>query len=163
MRKLQCGTISELAALRYYAEQGYSLFLPYDHDTQVDFIALKGTEMIRVQVKTASVYRNTRRGAYRCVQLNGYTPDDFDELFVLDPATQRQWRIPWKTIGLPASVLVLNRVDQDGLPCEYQNASKKRIETNQWRVDALDRTVHRQPDRPGAPADPGHGPGPDGP
>lgn len=154
---MQCGTISELTALRYYAEQGYSLFLPYNHDTPVDFIALKGTEMIRVQVKSATVYRHPRGSTYLGVQLTGYTIEDFDELFVVEVTSPRRWRIPWRDLKLAASFLTLDKLDADGKPCPYQRLSKKRPDTNQWRVDALDRTVHRELLGPGSAASSGSG------
>jgi hypothetical protein len=137
MRSTQCGTISELTAMRYYVEQGYSLFLPYDHDTSVDFIAQRGTQMIRVQVKTATTRRNNGC-SYLGAEVAGYKPEDFDELFVVDTRNVRMWRIPWATLGLKAELITLNRVDSDGRPRPYAKRSPKRIDTDQWRVDAPD-------------------------
>lgn len=47
------GCVSELKAQMFYAKEGYEIFTPLG-PTVCDFIAVKGEEVIRVQVKTVN-------------------------------------------------------------------------------------------------------------
>lgn len=56
-RRLQ-GNIGEAKAALYYTEKGYEVFLPTVNAKHVDLIAIKDSEVIRVQVKTTSYMPN---------------------------------------------------------------------------------------------------------
>lgn len=52
-RRLQ-GSLGEAKAILYYTEQGYEVFLPTVNARDVDLVAIKGSKVVRVQVKTSS-------------------------------------------------------------------------------------------------------------
>ena len=54
------GDAGEMSAMYWLVSQGAAVFLPVGHSPHVDLIADFGDELVRVQVKTASVYRNRR-------------------------------------------------------------------------------------------------------
>lgn len=56
-RKLQ-GNIGEAKAILYYTEVGYEVFLPTTNASDIDLIAVKGSESIRVQVKSSSYMKS---------------------------------------------------------------------------------------------------------
>lgn len=78
------GAINELRIQLLYSKNGYDVFIPTHPKTRADFIAVKGTEVIRVQVKTAQY-----NGPYIQSRLDiggvRYTAEDCDVIvFVLD-------------------------------------------------------------------------------
>jgi hypothetical protein len=128
------GQINELTASLYYARLGYSIFLPLCPDTPVDFVAIRGTETIRVQVKSSSVLK----ARYVFVATAGakgrrYGADDFDELFVVGP--RHNWRIPWKDCRQQKS-MVLGVVDANGDYTHNLRSDARRIDATSWRVNA---------------------------
>src|SRR5688500_14075632 len=54
------GDLGEFSAMHWLAQQGYALYLPLGHSPNVDLIAERGDELIRVQVKTSTVLRRDR-------------------------------------------------------------------------------------------------------
>ena len=54
------GDIGELSAMGWLITQGAKVFLPFGHSPDVDLVADFGDELLRVQVKTSTVYRNAR-------------------------------------------------------------------------------------------------------
>lgn len=63
MDKRKQGDIGVAEAIRYYTRLGYEVFHPLTEATRVDLIALKGTEILRIQCKTC-VYRVKNRNSY---------------------------------------------------------------------------------------------------
>jgi PD-(D/E)XK endonuclease len=93
--------------MHWLAEHGYDVFIPLGHSPDVDLIALRDSEVLRVQVKTTQVFRNGRwaaavatRGGNR--SWNGivkrFSPERCDRLFV-HVADGRRWFIPSVAVG----------------------------------------------------------------
>lgn len=96
------GDLGELSAIDWLGAQGYALYLPLGHSPDVDLIALDGERTMRVQVKTATVYRNRRWEVTLCTRggnrsWNGlvkyFSAVRCGRLFVL-VADGRRWYIP---------------------------------------------------------------------
>jgi PD-(D/E)XK endonuclease len=62
------GDIGELSALGWLVRQGAKVYLPYGHSPDVDLIADLGDRLLRVQVKTSTVYRNNRFDVTICTR-----------------------------------------------------------------------------------------------
>lgn len=97
------GAINEVKAQLYFMDKDYDVFTPVHAKTRADFIAIKGEEVLRVQVKTAQyngVYIQSRLD----VNNARYTSKDCDVIvFVLD---SRMWIAPISEIsGLPSVCL----------------------------------------------------------
>lgn len=84
------GAIAELKAAQFFLENDYEIFFPTTAST-ADFIAMKGSELIRVQVKSAYymerpgssyVQVTTRRNSGEYVG-KLYTKEDYDLLVVV--------------------------------------------------------------------------------
>lgn len=96
------GDLGELSAIDWLGSQGYSLYLPLGHSPDVDLIADDGQVLLRVQVKTATVYSNRRWEVTLCTRggnqsWNGlvkhFSAERCDRLFVL-VGDGRRWYIP---------------------------------------------------------------------
>ena len=97
------GDLGELSALEWLITHGYSINLPYGHSPHCDLVAEDGPTLLRVQVKTSTVFRNGR-----CVCTRGgnqswsglvkrLDPARIDYLFAL-VADGRRWFIPSEAI-----------------------------------------------------------------
>jgi hypothetical protein len=53
----QQGDLGELSAMTWLTEQGYDVYLPWGHAPDVDMVAVRDDEIIRVQVKTTRCFR----------------------------------------------------------------------------------------------------------
>jgi hypothetical protein len=96
------GDLGELSAIDWLGAQGYALYLPLGHSPDVDLIALDGERVLRVQVKSSTVYSNDRWHVTICTRggnrsWNGlvkrFDAARCDGLFVL-VADGRRWYIP---------------------------------------------------------------------
>jgi hypothetical protein len=96
------GDLGELSAMEWLGSQGYSVYVPVGHSSDVDVIANGGEELLRVQVKTSTQYRKRRWGVALCTRggnqsWNGtvkrFSAARCDWLFVL-VADGRRWFIP---------------------------------------------------------------------
>ena len=59
MTTKQKGNLTELQCLAGFVEQGYNVSIPYGEDSKYDFIADIDGKLIRVQVKTSSLRKDT--------------------------------------------------------------------------------------------------------
>ena len=101
------GDLGELSAMQWLVWQGYSLYLPVGHSPDVDLIAERDGELLRVQVKTSTVYRGGRwevtiatRGGNQSWSglVKRFSPRRCDRLFVL-VADGRRWFIPARDVA----------------------------------------------------------------
>lgn len=49
------GALSEITAMKWFANKNYEVYVPVSGSTICDFVAISGTEVIRVQVKTVNM------------------------------------------------------------------------------------------------------------
>lgn len=99
------GAKSELLVSYKLTERGYSVFFPLLTQSDVDLVALKGSETLRVQVKTASkikvedkYYLQARlqsRGSGNGY-IRTYDKDAFD--YVAFVYKEKVWLYPWEPI-----------------------------------------------------------------
>lgn len=118
------GVISELKIQQYYTEMGYDVFAPIHNKTRTDFIAIRGKEIIRVQVKTAQ--RNMGYIQVR-VEVNEklYTKEECDVIaFVFGESI---WIAPIEEIEGLKSVN-LGKIDS----CKYK--PQKGYNPDLWKV-----------------------------
>jgi hypothetical protein len=96
------GDLGELSAIDWLGTKGHALYLPLGHSPDVDLVADDGEVLLRVQVKTSTVYRNGRcivtlctRGGNRSWSglVKRFDAERCDRLFVL-VADGRRWYIP---------------------------------------------------------------------
>lgn len=119
------GALSELKAQVYFTELGYDVFTPIHNKTRADFIAVKGTEIVRVQVKTAQYngpYIQSRLSSSN--NENTYTKDECDVIvFILD---KRMWIAPIEEVQHFTSVC-LGKV-------EGKYNSYKEYDPSKWEI-----------------------------
>ena len=108
------GDLGELSAMCWLAGQGAAVFLPVGHSPNVDVVADFGDQLVRVQVKTASHYRNGRWEATLCTRggnqsWNGIVkrldPRRCDAVFV-HVGDGRRWYIPSSDLGGASGILL---------------------------------------------------------
>ena len=96
------GDLGEYSAIEWLGSQGYAVFVPVGHSADVDLIAEREGELLRVQVKTSTVFRGGRwdvtlatRGGNQSWSglVKRFRPRRCDRLFVL-VADGRRWFIP---------------------------------------------------------------------
>jgi PD-(D/E)XK endonuclease len=96
------GDQGERSAISWLLGRDLPVFLPVGHSPDVDLITLIDSEVIRVQVKTSSVFRNNRWEVTVCTRggnqswnglVNYLDPSRYDRLFVL-VGDGRRWVIP---------------------------------------------------------------------
>jgi hypothetical protein len=101
------GDLGELSAIDWLGSQGYALYLPLGHSPDVDLIADDGQVLLRVQVKTCTVYRNSHWGVTLCTRggnrsWNGlvkrFDAARCDRLFVL-VADGPRWYVPAQEVS----------------------------------------------------------------
>jgi Holliday junction resolvase-like predicted endonuclease len=109
------GDLGELAAMEWLGRKGYNVWVPLFHSRDVDLIATRETEVLRVQVKTST--RLTQYGAYQVMvctrggnqSWNGVAKEfdaaAVDYLFVL-VADGRRWFIPATAITAKSAICV---------------------------------------------------------
>ena len=93
--------------MNWLAEHGYTVYLPIGHSPDVDMIATRGEETLRVQVKSTRCFRNGRWEVTLCTRggnqsWNGlvkrFGVGRCDHLFVL-VGDGRRWFIPAAEVG----------------------------------------------------------------
>ena len=96
------GDCGEFSAIGWLLTRGASVFLPFEHSPDVDLVADLEGRLIRVQVKTSTVYRNNRfevslatRGGNQSWSgvVKNFCPTQCDYLFV-HGGDGRRWFIP---------------------------------------------------------------------
>jgi hypothetical protein len=101
------GDIGELSAIVWLAGQGYPVFKPLFHSPNYDLVADLGSRLVRVEVKTTTLFRKRRWEVTVCTRggnqsWNGLTkrldPEMCDYLFVL-VRDGRRWFIPSRHFG----------------------------------------------------------------
>jgi hypothetical protein len=102
INRRQQGDLGEASAIEWFSRLGATIFIPFGHSPDVDFVVELDGRLLRIQVKTSTYYRDGRW----CVQIgtcggnqswNGIVkrldPARYDLLFVL-VADGRRWCIP---------------------------------------------------------------------
>ena len=108
------GDIGEMTAAEWLTRNGYGVWIPLCHSSDVDLIAEGEGSYYRIQVKTATVFRNGRyevslatRGGNQswsgCVKT--LDPTRYDYLFIL-VADGRKWFIPAAEVGGTSGILL---------------------------------------------------------
>jgi hypothetical protein len=101
------GDIGELSAIVWLASQGHPVFKPLFHSPHYDLVADLGGRLVRVEVKTTTLFRKDRWEVTVCTRggnqsWNGLTkrldPENCDYLFVL-VKDGRRWFIPSTDFG----------------------------------------------------------------
>ena len=96
-----------MSAIDWLDSQGYTVFVPLQHSPDVDLVATRGEETIRIEVKTTTVRSGDRWETTICTRggnqsWNGVTKrfcaDRCDYLFVL-VGDGRRWMIPSDLVG----------------------------------------------------------------
>jgi Holliday junction resolvase-like predicted endonuclease len=100
------GDLGELSAMEWLGSQGHIVYLPIGHSPDVDLIAVSEKDLLRVQVKTTTTFRNRRWEVAICTRggnrsWNGtvkwFSSSRCDQLFVL-VADGRRWFIPAEAV-----------------------------------------------------------------
>ena len=106
------GDQGERSAISWLLGRDLPVFMPIGHSPDVDLITLVDFQVVRVQVKTSTVFRKNRWDVAVCTRggnqsWNGIVkyldPSRYDRLFVL-VADGRRWWIPAADVGGTASV-----------------------------------------------------------
>jgi PD-(D/E)XK endonuclease len=101
------GDIGELSAIVWLAGKGYPVFKPLFHSPHYDLVADLGGRLVRIEVKTSTLFRKGRWDVSVCTRggnqsWNGLTkpldPANCDFLFVL-VRDGRRWFIPSSHFG----------------------------------------------------------------
>jgi hypothetical protein len=96
------GDIGEGIAASWLMQQGYGVWIPFGHSPDCDLLAERDRQLLRIQVKTATLYRNGRWLVAICTRggnqsWNGivkpFESSRYDYLFVV-VADWRCWFIP---------------------------------------------------------------------
>ena len=102
----QQGDLGEFSAVEWLGSQGYGVWFPFGHSPHIDLIAQSGEELLRVQVKTSTLYRKGRWEVTICTRggnrsWNGvvkrFSAARCDWLFVL-VGDGRRWFIPAEAV-----------------------------------------------------------------
>lgn len=107
-----------------YMNMGFDVFTPTHNKTRADFIAVNGTTVLRVQVKTAQY-----NGAYIQARLdvNGekYTKEDCDIIvFILD---ENVWICPIEEVSGMSSICLGKHGDPEYKP-------RKEYDPDKWKM-----------------------------
>jgi hypothetical protein len=164
-RRVQ-GDLGELSAMEWLASKGALVWVPMGHSPDVDVMAELNGELVRVQVKTSTLTKATRRGGSRwivAIATNGgnrswtgttkkFTAASVDYLFVL-VADGRRWFLPapaveaGRAVALGGSKYSEFEVER-GTPFEalvHPNENRNRIEspfTGECQSGQMDVTVN---------------------
>jgi hypothetical protein len=101
------GDCGEFSAIGWLLTRGAAVYLPFEHSPDVDLVADLGGRLIRVQVKTTTVFRKGRfevtiatRGGNRSWSgvVKNFCPTQCDYLFV-HAGDGRRWFIPSDAVG----------------------------------------------------------------
>ena len=99
------GDFGEQSAIDWLRWHGYAVYLPLGHSPHCDLIAEDGARLLRVQVKTSTVFLKNRWDVAVCTRggnrswsgiVKHLDPSRIDYLFVV-VADGRRWFIPGQT------------------------------------------------------------------
>ncbi|MGA9876659.1 MAG: group I intron-associated PD-(D/E)XK endonuclease [Solirubrobacteraceae bacterium] len=108
------GDLGEISAIEWLSAQEHSIYLPLGHSPHCDLIAEKTGILMRVQVKTCTVFRGGRWEVTLCTRggnqsWNGLVkhldPKQIDYLFVL-VGDGRRWFIPAGAVAGGTGILL---------------------------------------------------------
>jgi PD-(D/E)XK endonuclease len=108
------GDLGEFSAIEWLGSRGYPVWIPLGHSPDVDLVTEIDGRLLRVQVKTATVFRNGRFEVTLCTRggnqsWNGvvkhFSSARCDWLFVL-VADGRRWFIPTAVIEATSGLLL---------------------------------------------------------
>jgi Holliday junction resolvase-like predicted endonuclease len=108
------GDIGEISAADWLTRSGYGVWIPLGHSPDIDLLAQRNDRFLRIQVKTATVFRNGRyevalvtKGGNQswAGRVKNLNPARYDFLFVL-VADGRKWFIPAGEVGGKTAVLL---------------------------------------------------------
>lgn len=115
MKPRRQGDLGEVSALGWLAEQGYVVWTPFGHSPNADLIAERTDgELLRVQVKTSTVWRNGRYAVTVCTRggnrswsglVKRFGSECCDQLFV-HCADGRRWFIPASAVPAGTGILL---------------------------------------------------------
>lgn len=92
---IQKGIIAEFLAKAHFAKQGYEILSPTTHETSYDFLAVAGSEFIKVQVKAVLVGTGRSDSYLRLRNKHGqnrlYKIEDYDLLAGVHVESNRIW------------------------------------------------------------------------
>ncbi len=100
------GDIGEAIAVSWLAQTGYGVWIPLGHSPDCDLIAQRDEELLRIQVKTSTLYRKDRWMVAICTRggnqswnrvVRRFDQTRYDRLFVV-VADWRCWFIPSSAI-----------------------------------------------------------------
>jgi len=103
-----------MSAAEWLTRSGYGVWIPLCHSPDVDLLAQQGDNYLRIQVKTATVFRNGRfevslvtKGGNQswAGRVKDLDPSRYDYLFVL-VADGRKWFIPAAEVGGTTALLL---------------------------------------------------------
>ena len=96
------GDLGEFSAMEWLGSKGYPVWYPVGHSPDYDVVAEIDHRLVRIQVKTSTVFRNGRFDVTICTRggnqswsglVKRFSADRCDWLFVL-VADGRRWFIP---------------------------------------------------------------------
>lgn len=108
------GDLGEISAIEWLTSQGYSVYVPLGHSPHCDVIAEEGCRLMRVQVKTSTVFRTGRWEITLCTRggnrswsglVKRLDRERIDYLFVL-VADGRRWFIPSDAVAGGTGILL---------------------------------------------------------
>ena len=116
------GLVSELKAQMYYANKWYEIFTPIMSQGHADFVALKGKEVLKIQVKKATE-NPANSGVYLQVRIQGimsvhsgctreYDEDSFYILSII--YKDRIWNLPIELV-LNKKSMTFGKVNDEGV------------------------------------------------
>ena len=88
------GDVGEWSAIGWLIDHGAKVFLPLGHSPDVDLVADLGDRLVRVQVKTSTVYRSRRYEVTLCTRGGNQSWNGVVKLF-----DQARWDYLSSTLG----------------------------------------------------------------
>ena len=101
------GDVGELSAMQWLVENGWDVYLPLGHAPDADLVADRDGRLVRVQVKTCTLFRDGRYDVMLCTRggnqswsglVKTFGRERCDYLFV-HCGDGRRWFIPAEEVG----------------------------------------------------------------
>lgn len=96
MRKVAKGDVSEMLVAIEYVGQGWCVYFPFSHDTEIDMVVTKGPRIKRVQVKTIYACGDILRANIDHKKSAKYNADSVDTMVCV--YGNQIWSIPMEDI-----------------------------------------------------------------
>ena len=96
MNKIELGAHAELQIALVFSTDGWTVFFPFHHDTEIDMILTKGPRVKRVQVKSIYDCGGILRANIDHKKGPKYSPDSVDTLVCIH--SSGVWCIPMEDI-----------------------------------------------------------------